>query len=329
LAQDQLIDNRDSSSRNRQYDYLLSQLLVCCEPWSHTAVYHADGARLGRNIKTPGICGRNFCGRIVKKSPSKQYIYYVCTRANAHADDCSARPIRGNDVEDAVWKLVAEAQRYPDKFIEETLREIDHTQLIRNLRLEITGIIDHLAHLDGERQVVLRQEQKRQLTEAEADTRMAEIASEADPLRDHKRVLELQLHSASLSVSELKRAGITSADVIEQLDRIEALCASKDAAKMSVGRQRKAAVIRSTVERIEVRTGAQGESRLQVFLRFGRELSIDLRASNTGDNNQQPADQTGLPRVVSQTADSQQNSLVTREIVLDRPRMGGGASRTA
>lgn len=287
LAQTKLVDNRARSSRNRKHDYLLSQLLVCCEPVDFTP---EKSGRPSTHDRLPGLCGRNMCGRIEHRKSGNSYVYYTCTRAGSDRAACTSNPLRGRAVEDAVWAIVAQAQRHPDQFIDETLRKVDHTKLIHDLRMELSGLIDHLSRLDGERHIVNRQEQKLQLTEFEADARREEIAQEEQPLLDHKAALEQQLQSVTIRETNLERAGIAAPDIIAQLEHIEALCASDDPAQVSVGRKRKAALIHATVQRIEVRMLPNGSHDLLMFLRFGGALplSIDQRLGSETEVTQQP-----------------------------------------
>ena len=126
LAQEKLTENQSQSARNRQHNYLLSTLLVCCEPHTHVQVVQRDGSQPGRKPKTAGMCGRLFLGRTVTKK-NQSYGYYYCSREGA----CTSKPLRQTDVEKAVWDVVAAAQRSTrEEFIEETFREVDHSRLV-------------------------------------------------------------------------------------------------------------------------------------------------------------------------------------------------------
>src|SRR5262249_5301172 len=96
LAGEKLKENQSQSARNRQNSYLVSSLLVCCEPYTHVEVVQPDGSRPGRKPKTPGMCGRLFLGRTVSKKTGT-YGYYYCSREGA----CSAKPLRQTDIEKA------------------------------------------------------------------------------------------------------------------------------------------------------------------------------------------------------------------------------------
>jgi len=281
LAQTALKDNRKFSSRNRQHDYLVPQLLFCHEP------------------RGESFCGRMFQGRVTtraRKNPryaTKQYVYYYCTRR----DGCTARPLSAHVVEAAVWKEVARALRNPKDYLAEALARGNQDDLVRELRNELTVIIDQLAKHETERLSVLRNADKGHYTEAESDARIAEIRTNIEGLKTRQAALELQLRSVTLSHIGLQRAGIVSADINEQLDRIEALCQSADPNEAHTGAERKAAIIKSVVERGEVRTGPKGESRIRLHMRFS-ESTLSLKAE---DNRQKVVVE---PRYSAETDDN-------------------------
>lgn len=304
LAQKALTGNRRQSSKNRSYEYLLSLMLTCCE-------LREDGA----------ICGRTFVGRIerrrVKDDPKREsrYVYYYCQRQG-----CTARPLRGQDIETAIWKLVADAQRHPQEYLAEALARRDNSKLIRDVRTEISSIIDHLARLESERLNVIRSWEKGQRTEQQTDNRLAEIADEVGPLRQRRTTLELQLRSLTLSANDLQRAGVLAADIDEQIVHIEALCESDDPDEVQRGRERKKALIRASLERIEVRTGPASEGMIRVFLRFGRSVSVKAE-----DTRQKLSIDVLAPQVAK---DMRQELppppvVIVREFVIPRPPLGG------
>jgi len=310
LAQKALIDNRTNASRNRHYEYLLSQVMICCEP------------------KGDSLCGRKFVGRLERRRSSKgetrhetKYVYYYCQRQG-----CTARPMRGQDIETAVWNVVADAQRHPEKFLAETLQRRDNTRLIHDVRTEITGIVDHLSRLETERRNVLRSWEKGQRTEQDADVRLNELADQVGPLREHRNALELQLRSLTVSATDLQRAGVLSADIAEQIEHIEQLCQSDDPDAVRRGRERKKALIRATVERAEVRTGADRESRIQLYLRFGRALPLEV-PNNWGDKRLNLSTE---PRISQQGSENpqQESFVIVHELVIPRPPMGGPKGQT-
>lgn len=283
LVQTKLTENQSQSSRNRKNDYILSSLLICCEPHTHVDVFHEDGSRLGRPVKTPGMCGRLFLGRTEHRRKTN-YVYYYCSREG----DCSAKPLRGRDAEAAVWKVVADAQRHPEEFVAETFRNVDQSALIHSLRSDIVGITDFLARLEAERGRVVQSWERGNRTEHQMDLRLAEIAAETEPLEVRKLALERQLHSVTVSASNLRRAEAVEANVKQRIDEIERMCSSHDPAVVSKGKQQKAALIRATVEYGEVRV-VEGRSHIRLFLRFGSELPVEIPSSKETDNyRQQP-----------------------------------------
>ena len=323
LAQTALLDNRRNASRNRHYDYLLSQLLVCCEPWSHVPVLDEDGVKMGRNPKAPGMCGRNFIGRTdTRRQVKAKYSYYFCTRSG-----CTARMLRAREIEERVWELVADANANPEKYLTEALVRRDNTQAISDLRAEITSVTNHLAELDAERENVMRMFEKRRRTEAETDRRLDEIDAEISPLQDHHSALKTRLRSLTLSASDIARASITSADIDQQLVDIETMANSADAAEAHKGRLRKAALIRATVNRIEVRTGPERESIVDVYIKHSRALPIELRVSSESSDNQHHSDgrEVGFDARSGATASDQpqEEDIVTvQRLVIPRPSYG-------
>jgi site-specific DNA recombinase len=257
LAQTKLLDNRRLSSRHRKYEYLLSQLMMCCEA-SHPS----------------GLCKRIFVGRIVHgERLGARHVYYSCYRKG-----CASRPLRGGTVEDAVWAEVRRRLVDPDGFLNEALARGNQTDKLRDLRSELTVVLDRLSKLDTERLNVLRNIDKGHYTEAEGDARMKEIQSAVESEKDHQTSLEIQLRSATLSHVNMRRAGIVPADIGSGLDRIEALCQSTDPDEVHRGRSQKKALIRDALERIEVRSGPNKISHLTLFWKFNeyvQDLSID------------------------------------------------------
>jgi len=296
LAQVALIDNRKNSTRNRRYDYLLSQLMQCCEPHEHVPVYDENGVKMGRNPKTAGVCGRTFIGRTAKvdENRTRFYAYYYCTRRTG----CTAKVLRARDVEDVVWAEVAKMLRNPAEYLDEALSRRNQVDLVRELRTELTVIVNQLSKYDSERLSVLRSKDKGHYTEAEADVRMAEIRAAVDELQQRQAALELQLRSVTVSLSGLRRAGVVPADIAEQLDHIEALCQSTDPTDVRKGRERKEAILHSFLDRIEVRTGANGTSRLRLVGRNNHDLTEVL-------GNQQKM--SVEPRSPSETSDNRQH----------------------
>lgn len=234
LAQQQLSDHKRFSSRNRKREYLVSHLMVCHEP-------KPDGT----------ACGRVFVARTAKG----KYVYYSCYRQG-----CTAKAMRGEDVESAVWAAVREQLLHPDEWLQSALAQNSQTDRVRDLRSELSVVIDMLSKLDSERLSVLRSKDKGHYTEAESDARLAEILEQAESHRDRRTTLEIQLRSVNRSQAMVRRTGLQAADVGPELNRIEAWCLSDDPDEVHRGRTQKAALIRSRINRIEVRNGAKGQT---------------------------------------------------------------------
>lgn len=234
LAQEKLTDNKRFSARNRKREYIVSQLMICHE-------LKEDGTH----------CGRVFVARTAKG----RYIYYSCYRQG-----CAAQPLRGEDVESAVWAAVREQLLHPDAWLESALAQNHQTDRVRELRSELSVVIDSLSKLDSERLSVLRSQDKGNYTEAEADARIAEIRQQVESHKDRQTTLEIQLRSVNKSQAMLRRSSLQPEDIGPELDRIEAWCQSSDPDEVHRGRTQKAALIRSRISRIEVRNGPKGQT---------------------------------------------------------------------
>jgi site-specific DNA recombinase len=269
LAQQKLLENRRLSSRNRKYEYLVAQIMKCCQP------------------KQPaGQCGRIFVGRIVRgKLHGPKYTYYSCYR-----EGCTARPMRGSTVEAAVWTEVRQRLIDPESFLNDALARGNQTEKVRELRMELTVTLDQLSKLDSERLSVLRNIDKKHYTEAEGEARLKEISDTHADLADQRSTLEIQLRSATLSRANLRRAGLVSTDIGPELDHIEALAQSNDPDESHRGRARQRALIKQLLDRIEVRVHPSGRIRLRLFWSYeedAQDLSIDLTTSAQAYGTQQ------------------------------------------
>jgi len=286
LAQSALIENKKNSSRNRHYDYLLTRLLVCCEPHEHTAVVDDDGVTWGRPVKTPGLCGRLFAGRIERRQKyDVTYVYYYCSRQG-----CTAKMLRGTETEDAVWQAVETMLRDPQTALAEALDQRSQEETLRQIRTEMAVVLETLARLDAERARVIRNGEKGLRTEAQVDQRLAEIDAEMVGPRNQKAALDMQFRSASRLANHAELASIGAADIAEQLDLINAGCASASPVERRKARALKAAQIQGAVTRIEVRTGEDKLPHLRVFLRLGGMLTVRSRTSQEATDNEQQED---------------------------------------
>ena len=271
LAQQQLSDHRRLSARNRKREYLCSQLMICHEP-------KPDG--------TP-------CGRVsIARTAKGKYIYYSCYRKG-----CTAKPMRGEDVEGAVWGAVREQLLHPDEWLASALAQNSQTDRVRDLRSELSVVIDSLSKLDSERLSVLRSKDKGHYTEAETDARIAEIREQVESYKDRQTTLEIQLRSVNRSQAMLRRTGLQAEDIGPELDRIEAWCQSTDPDEVHRGRTQKVALIRSRIDRIEVRNAADGGQKLTVHWREDEHvavLSTTARSLAEPSCNQQPEEPVRL-----------------------------------
>jgi site-specific DNA recombinase len=315
LAQSALVENQKNSSRNRHYDYLLTRLLVCAEPYEHTAVVDDDGVTWGRPVKTPGLCGRIFAGRIERRQKyGTTYVYYYCSRPG-----CTAKMLRGAETEDAVWRVVEETLRDPQSVLAEALDQRSQEETLHRIRTEMAVILETLARLDAEKKRVVRNGEKGLRTEAEVDQRLREIDAETAPILDQKAALDLQFRSANRLKNSADLASITSADIAEQLDLINAGCTSTNAVERRKARQMKAAQVRAAVTRIEVRTGEDNLPALRVFLRVGGYVSVGRPSCQEALVNTQDRDQNGTNHESFGTEVNPQEGeefIIVREIVV-------------
>jgi site-specific DNA recombinase len=264
LAQEKLADHKRFAARNRKREYIVSSLMICHEP---------------KDNGTP--CGRVFVARTAKG----KYAYYCCYRKG-----CTAHPIRGNDVETAVWTAVRERLVNPDAWLQRALEQGGQTDKVRELRSELSVVIDKLSKLSTQRLSVARQTDEGVYTEEESRARQAEIREQVESLTDRKTTLEIQLRLVNKSQATLRRSGLQSVDIGPELDRIEAWCESSDPEEVHRGRTQKTALIRSRIERIEVRNGSGGQ-RLTIFWNedeHADELSLTPRGSAQALCNEQP-----------------------------------------
>jgi site-specific DNA recombinase len=328
LAQGILLENRKNSSRNRHYDYLLTRLLVCCEPHEHKPVVDDNGVTWGRPVKISGLCGRTFSGRVEKRHNYRDiYVYYCCSRGA----DCTARMLRGNETENAVWEVVDQTLRNPKKALATALDRRNQEETLRQVRTEMGVVVEALTRLDAERERVIRNGEKGHRSEADVDQRVAEIEAEAAPLHEQKKALEVQFRSAMQTSTNIDVAALNATATSAQLDQINALCASSNPEEVRKGRQRKAAILHTVINRIEVRNSAEERPTLRLFLRIGGSVGIDLsRFQESSDNPQlQSQDPSKLARVGATYAEDnaqpeQEEFVIVREISL--PSRKGSAA---
>jgi hypothetical protein len=151
-------------------------------------------------------------------------------------------------------------------------------------------VLETLARLDAERARVIRNGEKGLRTEAQVDQRLAEIDAELVGPRNQKAALDMQFRSASRLANHAELASIGAADIAEQLDLINAGCASANPVERRKARALKAAQIQGAVTRIEVRTGEDKLPHLRVFLRLGGMLAVRSRTVQEATDNEQQED---------------------------------------
>src|SRR5262249_45336417 len=160
----------------------------------HEPVTDLRGTVWGRAVPEDALCGRLFSGRYEWRL-KQQMVYYYCSRLREGAKKCTARMLRADDAEVAIWGVVADALRHPEKYLEQVRNEAQREDAVRQLERELTLVVARLSELDGERRNVLRQQEKGNRSEEEADARVAEIRIESAPLTERQAALEMQLRS--------------------------------------------------------------------------------------------------------------------------------------
>lgn len=252
-AQVALIANRKNSSRHRHYDYLLSQLLICHEP------------------NGEGICGRKFIGRTEKRHTYRpEYTYYYCSRTMRvpgvpSQAGCTAKMLRAQDAEDAVWNHVERILRNPTAYYLEQAEQDDRREaLLKDLRLELTHIVDRLQRLASARDNVSVAFEEGFRTREEAKIRVTEINEQATSLEERRAAIQMQIRSMSLNAIDQQRSVLAIANIGEELDDINA----------RNDRKLKAALIKQIVKApIEVRT-VEGRPVMRVTFAVGAEIDL-------------------------------------------------------
>ena len=149
------------------------------------------------------------CGRVsIARTAKGKYIYYSCYRKG-----CTAKAMRGEDVEGAVWGAVREQLLHPDEWLASALAQNSQTDRVRDLRSELSVVIDSLSKLDSERLSVLRSKDKGHYTETETDARIAEIREQVESYKDRQTTLEIQLRWVNRSQAMLRRTGLQAEDI--------------------------------------------------------------------------------------------------------------------
>jgi site-specific DNA recombinase len=274
-AQEQLIKNRRNSGGVRHYPYLLSGLLICCEPYDHEPVILEDGSGpWGRHVKVEGMCGRRFAGRIEKRHQyHTAYAYYYCTRTlksltNSQKHGCTAKMIRVSDAEDVIWTLVKRFVRNPG----DLLREADSTRadMIARLKVELTTTVDRLGRLGTEIENVNRSREEGLRNWDSAAARTRELQAQSKTLEQERDALEMQIKGLGYDEFDVQRSEVLIEQLSNELDDIEA---RHDTDAMRT-------LIQAVVKRIEVRT-INNRPTLRVHMVYGGNVDAllnDLKA---------------------------------------------------
>lgn len=266
MAQQALVDNRKNSSRNRHYDYLLSGLLICHQPFDD------------------GICGRVFTGRTEARHKYKtEYTYYYCSRSIKMPNSpsqmgCTAKMVRAKDAEDAVWAEVKAAVQNPHAYLDALDKDGHRAQLLTQLQAELGQVVNQIQRKQTEREYVLRSGESGVRPYDEAQARAREILTDVDTLEQRQVAIKLQLRSMSLDELDKQRNAITVADIASKLDKIEA----------TNDRKSKAALIQALVKSAEVRT-VNNRPVIRLVLRLGTQIDLSAApiASQSGQQLQE------------------------------------------
>lgn len=254
MAQQALNDNKKNSSRNRHYDYLLSQKLVCHEPFGD------------------GICGRLFTGRTESRHKYQtNYTYYYCSRTAKMPNSpsqlgCTAKMLRAKDAEDLVWAEVRAVVRDPHAYLSR-LTDSRGDALRIQLQAELRQLADDIHRAQIERENVLRSGEQGLRNFDEMAARTREIDTHLLTLRERQVAVELQSRSISLDALDAQRNALTVADIASELEEIDA----------ADDRKRKAALIRAVVKTAEVRT-VDNRPVIRLVLRLGAEIDLATRS---------------------------------------------------
>lgn len=297
MAQEQLVKNRRNSGGKPHYPYLLSGLLICCEPYDHTPVVDDNGVQWGRPHKLEGLCGRTYSGRIEKRHQYKvAYAYYYCSRTlkssstPAQMKGCTAKMMRVEPVEAAVWSVVKRFLQNPGDVAREAA-SADHSERLMNLTTELARTVKQIAEATQEREGVLQAAERKLRTWDAAEARIAEIDKQIADLNKHRDALELQVRSLSYDELDAKRAAITIADVHRELDEIER---DNDV-------EAKKTLIHAVVKRIEVRT-VNGRPQLTATLTYGGDVDVLLTELHSPPQAKNDSQQISVPTAALEIA---------------------------
>jgi len=315
-AQEQLLANRRNAGHVRHYPYLLSGLLLCCEPYDHEPIWLEDGSGpWGRRTKIEGLCGRKFAGRIEKRHKyDKAYAYYYCTRTlksltNSQRHGCTAKMIRVGDVEDVVWSLVKQFVLNPGEVMAQA--DTSRPDLIARLRGELTTVVEQMQRLTTETENVRRSAEEGLRDWDSAAARTRDLHARKKTLEQQRDALEMQIRGLSYDELNAQQSEHTIADLREELDVIEA---NNDT-------DAKRTLIQAVVKRIEVRT-VDGRSSLRCCLVMGGD--VEQLMGSLRNVEAQPVELVNDPQLGHKVSFATQETLVLVELTLpDSPARGG------
>lgn len=302
-AQDQLLKNRRNAGHVRNYPYLLSGLLICCEPYDHEPVMLEDGSGpWGRKTKIEGLCGRKFAGRIEKRHKyNTAYAYYYCTRTlksltNSQSKGCTAKMLRVADVEGAVWALVKKFVLNPGDVIAQA--DTQRPEMVERLRGELTTVVGQISRAQTEAENVLRSGESGVRDYDQAVARVREIKAGIRALEKQRDALEIQITGLGVDELDAQRCEYTVATLRDALDMIES----------TNDMDGKRTLIQAVVKRIEVRT-IDGRPNLRCQLATGGDVEMLL------ENLKQDGNLRGEPQLGQKLSFTPQTEVVV-EITL-------------
>jgi site-specific DNA recombinase len=284
MAQDALTANRARAGGRRHRTYLLSGLLVCCEPYDYISTVDDQGRTRERpSDKISGQCGRSFAGRAgVNKPGGPEYSYYFCTRklkaqVEANRAGCTAKMLRASDVDNAIWNLVKRFVSHPGEVIAEA--DSGRSDMLAQLNRDLGDVANQLNRASTERENVVRSVEEGMRDWDGARARFREIDGRIKTLKQQRDALEMQIRSLSYADLESHKCQVTLDDIGQELEAIDR---DNDV-------ELKKALIKAVVRRVEVRT-VNDEPRLRAMMRFGGDASLllkDLRLGQKAESESQ------------------------------------------
>jgi len=307
MAQDALVRNRANSKYGGKphRTYLLSSLLICCEPYDYISTVDDQGRTRERPSSMPmGLCGRSFSGRHHtdrRGRGGRNYNYYFCTRTlknlcDANHDGCTARMLPAERTEALVWNIVRRFISNPGELLAEA--DSGRNELLAKLNQELTHAVEQLARAQTERENVLVSVEQGHRTRESAIGRFRDIDRQIESLEQQRETCEFQIRALNYDELDDQRNAVTleetrnTLEVIERDDDVE----------------RKQALIKAVVRRIEVRN-TDGQPRLRIHLRFGGTTQV-LPMDTHNESEELPDDSRMLPRSPSKATEHPQREVI-------------------